>query len=291
MKTDKSKVSKTNIQSKPHNNFKKQESKPKEDPLSQRRLSSSKPVLSKDNKDKKPNPFISNSRRSNNIVPVSNLIKKEKENVKSLKRNSVSPIIREVNYSGLNSKISVPNTPNVKSQKKEESKIQIQSVVKETNEMISSQQIEEVKSQTSTGNKKRKFDEIVSESKQEIQTYEQIEKKLDECYNQCVNFDPSWNNLFENFFKSDLILDQDSYLPRSLNPNGSKLLLNPKIWILMVEKLKHSNSENILQKIIKIFNEAFNYVSENNLLKSFFLKIMRQCDQDAIRNILRGRSK
>jgi hypothetical protein len=128
-----------------------------------------------------------------------------------------------------------------------------------------------------------------------------------------------WNSKFkelERLLHDDLT--RDNYIPKSISLMGSRILTLQKFWILCIEnflniaqtQLNNINDKNQtskdtedntyqtsifeikmrnLEKLINLFNESFNYVSEESVLKKYFLKKMKSLDSDVLRNTLENK--
>lgn len=89
--------------------------------------------------------------------------------------------------------------------------------------------------------------------------------------------DRTWIASFERFLSSyKESLKYEDYLVKSLSPEVSNFLTDQKFWILLIEFLNKKNSAKInIDDLISLFNQAFNYIVEDGLIKSYFLRLMR----------------
>jgi len=75
-------------------------------------------------------------------------------------------------------------------------------------------------------------------------------------------------------------------LPRSLTAIGSKILNLQIFWILWIESLKHTNIDITIQTLIDLFNQAFLNITEENLIKSYYLENIKRIDQSIFKEYL-----
>lgn len=121
-----------------------------------------------------------------------------------------------------------------------------------------------------------------------IKIHDQVEKFYSDY--DSVSGSSTWKENFINIISSEISCDSVTYLPISLTLNGSNLLSSQKFWILWIEYYRLSTPLSI-QNLVNLFNESFNYISSESLIKSYYLKIMREQDPSLLKEYLVSKGK
>jgi hypothetical protein len=135
---------------------------------------------------------------------------------------------------------------------------------------------------------KRKFTEVIEKSKYEMNNSKNLEDEIEKIYSEFFSNCLSWTEKFSSIMLSEISENAETYFPRTLSSAASKLLSSQKFWILWIEHLRPRVTVNIL---IPLFNESFNYINEESLMKAYFLKTMREADEVAIKELLLSKGK
>jgi hypothetical protein len=153
--------------------------------------------------------------------------------------------------------------------------------------------LQEIKDTDNKSSKtKRKYSIFASESHCDKEIFLKLKSKLEACYSlyeesneKCiVNFkDDILNNQFE--------LDEASFIPKSRSSPASKILTLEIFWVLLIESVKQAHNELSIQNLIDLFNESFKNVNEESLIKSYYLKTVKQIDNTKMKQYLESQGK
>jgi hypothetical protein len=131
--------------------------------------------------------------------------------------------------------------------------------------------------------KKRTYSTFATETESEKENFEKIQNIIDNCYLNYIDGNDEWIENFKQLLTKEIFsIDENTSLPISLSTEASKVLNLQKFWIVWIENIKLKNKENNfpIQNLINIFNESFNNINEENLIKSFYLTTMKQINSE-----------
>ncbi len=147
--------------------------------------------------------------------------------------------------------------------------------------------------------KKRKFAEIETEEKIEMRNYPILEDLFEDVYKNYIKskippsktnlnisvseIDSTWQGDFINLMVENIEKSEINDLPRSVSLAGSKLFENEKFWILWIEYHKTSLD---LDRLVSVFNQSFNFITTESLIKTYYLKTMREIEEKVLKDYL-----
>ena len=162
---------------------------------------------------------------------------------------------------------------------------------------------------------KRKFKDFINEEENlnlpQYSNLENLTELIDNIHMELFRINSESNQLnsdritqLKNYFQSAFnthieISSSAPFLLRSYSPLGSKILSIEKFWINLIKltaenylsnsinskvanveiNMKNDNNAEIMEHIISLFNQAFNYITEESLVKCFYLKLMREIEE------------
>jgi hypothetical protein len=136
---------------------------------------------------------------------------------------------------------------------------------------------------------KRKYEEFISQLVEGIQSTMKIDEQVENLYTDFIAGSTTWKENFMQIISSEISCDSLSFLPKSLSLSGSNLLTYEKFWIMWIEYHRNVLSPSppfTMDILITLFNESFNYINSESLIKSYFLKTMREQDQSVLKDYL-----
>jgi hypothetical protein len=141
---------------------------------------------------------------------------------------------------------------------------------------------------------KRKYEEFISQLVEGIQSTMKIDEQVENLYTDFIAGSTTWKENFMQIISSEISCDSLSFLPKSLSLSGSNLLSYEKFWIMWIEYHRNVLSPSppfTIDILITLFNESFNYINSESLIKSYFLKTMREQDQSVLKEYLLSKGK
>jgi len=147
-------------------------------------------------------------------------------------------------------------------------------------------------SENKSSKTKRNYSIFASESDCEKEMFLNLKSKLEACYILYEESNDKWIvNFKDDILNSQFELDVSSFIPKSRSSPASKILNLEIFWVLLIESVKQEQNEISIQNLIDLFNESFKNVNEESLIKSYYLKTVKQIDNNKMKQYLESHGK